>query len=272
MLVYKKVYIEITNICNMNCSFCKKSIRKKQEMSVDNFKTILDKIKPYTSYIYLHVKGEPLLHSKLDKILKIAEEKNFKVNITTNGTLLNQQINTIIKNKCIRQINVSLHSNVESYQYLYSVIMSTKQIIKNTNIVFSYRLWNRKNGINNQNNNIIKALENEFNCTIDTNAKNVKLDKNLYLNFDNVFNWPDLNNKIYNEQGRCYGLKTHIGILVDGTIIPCCLDDDGIINLGNIFKDDLKDVISSKRYTNIINNFKDNKKCEELCKHCDFIK
>lgn len=270
--MFKKIYIEITNICNLNCSFCKKSTRKKHEMSEKDFSTILDKIMPYTSYIYLHVKGEPLLHSNLDKILKIASEKNFKVNITTNGTLLNRQIKTIIKNPCIRQINVSLHSNVESYKYIYNVIMSTKEILNKTNIVFSYRLWNNINYKNEQNKNIIEILEKEFNTKINASVKNIKLDNNLYLNFDNIFNWPNLKNNIYNEYGRCYGLKTHLGILCDGTVIPCCLDDDGIINLGNILNEKFEDILKSKRIKNIIKNFNDNKKCEELCKHCDFIK
>lgn len=271
-MMYKKIYVEITNICNLNCSFCSKVNRKKEEMTPENFSIILDKIKPYTSYIYLHVKGEPLLHSKFDKLLEIAENKNFKINITTNGTLLPKQISTIIKNNCIRQINVSLHSNLESYNYIYNTIMSTKEIIDKTNIVFSYRLWNLKDDKNLQNRKIINTLENEFKIKITSEKNNIKLRNNLYLNFDKEFNWPNLNNHIYNEYGRCYGLKNHIAILVDGTIVPCCLDSDGIINLGNIFTNDLKEIINSNKYKTMLKEFQNNKKIEELCKHCDFIK
>lgn len=268
--MFKKIYVEITNICNMNCSFCSKDNRKKEEISLENFGIILDKIKPYTSYIYLHVKGEPLLHSKIDEILKISKEKEFMVNITTNGTLLDKQKEVLVNDTSIRQINVSLHSNINDEEYIEKVIRSTNYIISKTNIVFSFRLWNiTDKSVNN--NKIINALENHYNIKIPNNMNNIKLRNNLYLNFDEVFNWPNLKNNIYNKYGRCYGLKSHIGILVDGTVIPCCLDSNGVINLGNIFESNLDEIINSNRYQTILNNFKDNKKCEELCRHCDFI-
>lgn len=268
--MFKKIYVEITNVCNMNCSFCSKDNRKKQEMTLEDFEIILNKIKPYTSYIYLHVKGEPLLHSKLDEILRISKEKNFKVNITTNGTLLEKQKEVLINDTSVRQINVSLHSNIYDDEYIEKVIKSTDYIISKTNIVFSFRLWNITDK-NISNDKIIKTLENHYNVKILNDVNNIKLSNNLYLNFDKVFNWPNINNNIYNEFGKCYGLKSHIGILVDGTVIPCCLDSNGIINLGNIFKKDLDEIINSNRYQNILKNFNDNKKCEELCRHCDFI-
>lgn len=80
-----------------------------------------------------------------------------------------------------------------------------------------------------------------------------------------------MNNDYYSEKGTCYGLIDHIGILVDGTIIPCCLDSKGIINLGNIYNDNLKEILKKDRVNNIIKGFKGNKKLEELCKHCKFI-
>ena len=78
-------------------------------------------------------------------------------------------------------------------------------------------------------------------------------------------------NNYYNEFGKCLGLRDHIGILSDGTIIPCCLDSRGVINLGNIYKDNIDDIYNSKRVNDMINNFRNNKKCEELCRHCSFL-
>ena len=85
MKKFKKMYIEITNICNLNCIFCPKTLRKPKFMSCDEFKIIADKLKNYGDYIYLHVLGEPLLHPDIEKILSISESFNFKVIITTNG-------------------------------------------------------------------------------------------------------------------------------------------------------------------------------------------
>ena len=91
------------------------------------------------------------------------------------------------------------------------------------------------------------------------------------MDIDKNFIWPDLNNNYYNDKGKCYGLITHFGILVDGTIIPCCLDSKGIINLGNIFNDDINSILNSNRCKNMVDNFRNDKKCEELCKHCKFL-
>ena len=107
---FKKIYIEITNICNKNCSFCSKSSRKKEEMSPTDFEFIIKQVKKFTNYIYLHVKGEPLLHSEFERIIQICDENNMQVNLTTNGTLISKQQEVIANSKCIRQINISIHS------------------------------------------------------------------------------------------------------------------------------------------------------------------
>ena len=100
---------------------------------------------------------------------------------------------------------------------------------------------------------------------------NTTITQNIFISINKEFIWPDLNNSYYNEIGTCYALTNHIGILVDGTIIPCCLDSKGIINLGNIYEDDLNDVINSKRYQTMLNGFKNNKKCEEIYKVRKFM-
>ena len=98
---------------------------------------------------------------------------------------------------------------------------------------------------------------------------NIKLGNNLYLNKDYEFIWPSFNNSLDND-GFCYGLKTHIGILSDGTVVPCCLDSEGIVNLGNIFLEDLETILTKERTKKIINGFKNNKRIESLCRHCSF--
>lgn len=271
---FKKVYIEITNICNKNCPFCSITSRKKREMSIEEFKRVILEIKPFTDYVYLHVKGEPLLHSHFKEIIDICDENNVKVNITTNGSLLRKNKDIIINSKSIRQINISLHSYKENDNFK-ELFETVDEINKKTNIYIVYRYWILKgNNIDNYcisnlvdyykfNNEIIEKIYSEM---------NIKINDTLYINKDEEFIWPDLNNGINCMYGRCYGLRSHIGILSDGTVVPCCLDADGIISLGNIFEKSLKDILNSERSVNIINGFKENKKIEELCRHCDFKK
>ena len=262
MKYMKKVYIEITNNCNLDCNFCIKNTRKSMFMSENNFKVILSKLKNTTNYLYFHVMGEPLLHPFINEFIDIATNNNYFVNITTNGYLIKR----IINNKNIRQINISLHSFDTKYNkslndYLNDIFEVAENLKEYTYI--NYRIW-----VNSPyKKEIIKLLEDKYDTTI---TKHTKLHHNTYIDFDSEFIWPDLANNYYNEVGTCYALRDHLGILVDGTVIPCCLDSKGIINLGNIFEYNIEDIKRSERYKKMLQGFRNNKKCEELCKHCRF--
>lgn len=264
---FNKVYVEITNSCNLDCDFCIKNKRKQEFITIDNFKIVLNVLKDYTDYLYLHILGEPLLHPKINEIIDIAS-KNFHINITTNGYLLNK----IRNNKHIRQVNVSLHSYSSKYKvslndYLENVFNTVDTLLKN-NTYISLRLWVK----NKYSEDIIKYINNRYKVDIHLNFSNFIIKDKLFLNNFHEFIWPDFNNSYYNENGTCYALKDHIGILVDGTIVPCCLDSHGEINLGNIYDiDTLDNILNSKRVVNMIENFKNSKKIEEFCKHCSFI-
>ena len=260
--MYKKVYVEITNICNLKCSFCIHNKRESSFMSKDNFQVILEKLKPYTKYLYLHVMGEPLMHPYINEFINLASQYYF-VNITTNGYLINK----ISNNKNIRQLNISLHSFDAKYNKTLNEYVN--DILETTNILKEYTYINYRIWVNNPyREDIIKILEDYYNTTINGHTK---LAKNTYIDFDSEFLWPDQNNNYYNEIGTCYALKDHIAILVDGTVVPCCLDSKGIINLGSIFESNIDDIINSMRYQEMLVNFKNHKRCEELCKHCNFL-
>ena len=260
---FKKIYLEITNGCNLNCDFCIKNSRKIEYISIDNFKLILDKLKDYTDYLYFHVLGEPLLHPKINELIDIASQ-NFKINITTNGYLINN-----IKTNNIRQLNISLHSfndkyNINLTDYLDNIFNKIDTL---DNTYFSLRLWVK----NRYNKDIINYINNRYKTNFEENADNYKVNEHIFINNFHEFIWPDLNNNYYSEEGTCYALRDHIGILVDGTIVPCCLDSKGIINLGNIYKSNIEDILHCNKVNNMLEEFKNNKKCEELCKHCKFI-
>ena len=261
--MYKKVYVEITNNCNLNCDFCIGNKRDNKFIDVNNFNIILDKLKGYTKYLYLHVMGEPLLHPKINELIDMASS-SYYVNITTNGYLINR-----LKTNKIRQLNISIPSYDEKYgvsliDYMNNIF---DVVDKLSDTYISYRLWVS----NNNTDKIISILEKHYNTKINT-YDSIKLKDRVFVSFNDSFIWPSLDNEINNSNGTCYALRDHIGILVDGSIVPCCLDSNGEIVLGNIYKDNLDDVINSTRYANMLNGFRNNIKCEELCKKCDFLK
>lgn len=275
MKKFKKIYVEITNKCNLNCSFCSKSNKKKKEMNIVEFENVLKKIDTYTDYIYLHVKGEPLLHSHFRDILALSKKYHKQVNITTNGTLLRTRLDDIVSSNIVRQLNISMQSMVNE-SYLNDILESVEYILNNSKIQIVLRFWALENNrFSSLQNDIIKKIITYFNFDNKVieeikEKNNITLCDRLYLNKEPLFVWPSLENDYYNEVGKCYGLKTHVGILSDGTVVPCCLDAEGIINLGNIFDEDFDDILNSKRSQNMIKYFYDNKVCESLCKKCSF--
>ena len=264
---FKKIYIEITNICNLNCSFCSKSYRRKKEMTNEEFETVLKKINNYTDYIYLHIKGEPLIHRELDKILSLSRKYNKKVCITTNGVYLKDKLDILSKYENIYQINISLHSENNKDNYLEDILYS---IDKLKNPYISLRFWTLDKGMmDNKTINYLDIIKNKYNIIELKN--NTKLKDKVFLSLDDKFEWPSLNTN-HQEEGYCLGGKTHLGILSDGTITICCLDSEGISNLGNIFENNLEDILNSDKYKNIINAFQKRQCYLDICKHCTYKK
>lgn len=294
MKTYKRIYIEITNICNLNCDFCPKTKRKPSYMSIDKFEHILKEIQPHTDYIYFHILGEPLLHPNLKELFELSHKYNFKVNLTTNGTLVKKQFNTLLTSLSLRQINFSLHSfdaNKQSIffeDYMDNILDFVDAARTNTGIICSLRLWNlllsehafsQKVNLTDlsRNKHVISTIENRFKLNYSLKERlmennRLKLTDKVYLNMATRFEWPDVSLEEKDLVGYCHGLKDQIGILVDGTVVPCCLDSEGTINLGNILSTPFNEIINCKRSQDIRNGFSNRKIVEELCKSCDYRK
>ncbi|AIY82699.1 radical SAM superfamily protein [Clostridium baratii str. Sullivan] len=284
---FKKVYIEITNVCNLSCNFCPKTKRKLQSMDEESFKKVIESIKPYTDYIYLHLMGEPFLNKNLKKFLDIAYENGLKVNITTNGTLINKVKDILINAKALRQVNISLHSfeandsEVKLEEYVSNICDFILDANENSNIICSMRLWNMDSkelkACNELNRDIISMLEEGLKIPFSLKAKllesnGVKIRKNIYLNMAEKFEWPNIDKDNEDTEIFCYGLRDQMGILVDGTVVPCCLDSEGNINLGNIFENSLGEILESDRAQNIYDGFSRRCAVEDLCKRCGYAK
>lgn len=285
MKTFKKVYIEITSVCNLSCSFCPPTERKAQMIKVDQFSYLLDQIKPHTKYIYLHVKGEPLLHARIDQLLDIAHEKGFKVNITTNGTLIEKNKHKLLDKPALRQMNFSLHSfdghegSTNRELYLGNVLKFAKQIAEQ-GVLISFRLWNLQKDETTdlerrRNRETLEVIEKEFNLDylIEEKVepgKGIKIAKNIYLNQDHEFQWPSLQAPEYNGKGFCHALRTQAAILTNGTVVPCCLDGEGVINLGNVYEKNFSEIVDGERANAIFEGFSRREAVEELCRKCGY--
>lgn len=286
---FKKFYIEITNVCNLACSFCPVTKRKPEFMDLDTFQFILGQIKPYTKHLYFHIKGEPLLHPKIDQFLDLAEQEGFLVNITSNGTLAYKVKDKLIGKAALRQINLSLHSYdgnpenkiLEKETYISQILDFTREVREKTETLVSYRFWNldHKDNPEEQTHNdmILSMLEKEYKLPYQIKdelrpGNGVKLADGVYVNQDYEFRWPALSEEADEGIGFCHGLRNQIGILVDGTVVPCCLDGEGVINLGNVKESSFTEILDTTRVAEIIDGFSRRLAVEELCKKCGYRK
>ncbi|SHH44360.1 radical SAM/SPASM domain-containing protein [Clostridium grantii] len=286
MKQFKRIYIEITNYCNLKCSFCPETKRKLEYMTVDKFEEVLKKIQGYGQYVFLHLKGEPLLHPQFKEILDLCYKYKVKVNLTTNGTMIMKHMGLLLSSKAIRQVSMSLQSyeNLKDYEafetYLKSIISFVNKGREKTNIIFELRLWNyedEESVINNFNKNkkslehIKESLELKDGVYEQLpKGKGIKLLPQVYLSKSYEFQWPNLSREIISTKGSCYGLRQQIGILVNGDVVPCCLDSDGDIVLGNLFNCSFEEIINSCRAKAIVDGFETKKLVEPLCMRCGY--
>ncbi|QJC53538.1 radical SAM protein [Paenibacillus albicereus] len=288
MKKFQKFYIEITSVCNLACTFCPPTLREKSFLKPEDFAKRLDEIKPYTDSVYLHVKGEPLLHPKLDQLLDISHEKGFKVNITTNGTLIEKNKAKLLGKPALRQMNFSLHSfdghvgSTDKDAYVTTILSFIREALASTSVLFSLRLWNlRKDNATNlelkRNRQVLEIIERELGLTEPIEERfqrgsGLKLADRFYLNQDHEFEWPDLNAEEDDGKGFCHGLRNQAAILANGTVVPCCLDGEGIINLGNINQASFSDIIEGERAKKLYDGFSRREAVEELCRKCGYRK
>lgn len=280
MRKFKKIFVEITNCCNLNCSFCHPSQRPPAFITPAEFAETLQKIAGWTEHITLHLLGEPLLHPELPQLLSHCQQQRLQVNLSTNATLLASNRRVLLSSPALRQINFSLHSyeatgrDAEFDAYFDEILDFIEEARRSSPLFLSLRLWNlSKNPGSDKNSQIRQRLESCFGLPLPstlTPGQGIKLAPRVFLSQEVAFSWPHAPAPDLGEHGTCRALRDHIGILVDGTVVPCCLDAEGDIPLGNIRTSSLAEILASSRATNMRQGFDCRKLIEPLCLRCTF--
>ena len=272
--MYSKVYVEITNICNMSCSFCHGHSRVARRMSGEEFSRVLDALEGQTKYIYYHLMGEPLTHPELPDFVKLAGERGFKSIITTNGTLLDKRGEELIA-AGLHKVNLSVHSFEDGddadFERYMSKLANFADVASRSGVIVVLRLWN-KGFDGGRNDGILDFLKDRLDGEWVENTRGMRIRDKLFLEWGDRFEWPDMNADDHGCRGFCYGLRDQFGVLCDGTVVPCCLDSDGVIALGNIFDEDIDEILSSPRARAIREGFDRRVAIEELCRRCGYAR
>ena len=272
--MYSRVYVEITNLCNMHCSFCHGHSRAPRRMTAEEFSHILSELSEVTSYLYYHLMGEPLTHPELPLFLQMAHERGFRSVITTNGTLLAKR-KTELLSAPLYKVNLSVHSfeegsKEEFYRYLGELSDFAEEASGQGTIVV-FRLWNR--GFDDGRNEAILAfLQERFSGEWAENTRGMRIRDKLHIDWGDRFAWPDIEADEGSNEVFCYALGDHFGILADGSVVPCCLDSDGQLFLGNIFEMPISRILSSSRAESIREGFSRRCATESLCRRCGYAR
>jgi radical SAM protein with 4Fe4S-binding SPASM domain len=284
---FLRTYIEISNICNLQCTFCPEVEREKKILSLENFRKILKDVLPYTEQVCLHLMGEPLAHPEFPEILKICEEEGAVIHLTTNGTFLSKYgFETFLKSKSLRQINFSIHSYKDNFPgqdirpYLYDILMFSREaMLTKPELYINFRLWNllQTKEMRAENQDIINHICEFFQVPVNENIdlsfrKNKNITGRIYFHFDSRFKWPSFNDPDNGERGFCHALSQQIGIHADGTVVPCCLDKEAGIPLGNVLEESFISILNSSRLKAMREGFQKQILTEELCRKCTYIR
>ncbi len=272
---FRKVYLEISNICNLRCHFCPGTKRKKHAMNTDEFTHLLEKLREYTDYLYFHLMGEPLCHPNLAEFLSLAFQMGFKVILTTNGSLIGKQRDILLNAEGLHKMNISLHSfeandlEMSFSQYLSDCFRFAQDA--QGKMIVTFRLWNQ-GGANRRNQEILEQLRLYFPEPWQQEPRGIRIGQKIYLENGDKFDWPELSLEEGNDEVFCYGLRDQIGVLCDGTVVPCCLDHEGDIPLGNLFEQSMAEILESPRAKAIYDGFSQRKAVEPLCRRCGYAR
>jgi radical SAM protein with 4Fe4S-binding SPASM domain len=281
---FYRIYIEITNVCGLHCSFCPTKELPPKQMDLEFFESVVEQASHYTSEIACHVVGDPLTQSNLGEYLDVIHKYGLKAVLATSGYFLKKHSYNTLFHPCVKQINISLNSfnkndtSLTFEQYIKPVLALCKaKLDREEELFINLRVWNLDEIMSEQSFNeaLFVKLSTAFEVELDIDTiyskrpKSIRLASKILVHFDVYFEWPSFKNKNYGH-GTCQGLQSHIAILASGKVVPCCLDCDGIIELGDLHEDVLEEILNRPRTLGMVKGFKEGKAVEELCRKCSY--
>jgi MoaA/NifB/PqqE/SkfB family radical SAM enzyme len=248
-------------------------------MPREDFELFLGRLSGHGELLYFHVKGEPLLHPALGDFLGMADERGFPVSLTTNGTLLGERAAELLAAANIRKLSVSLHSHagaigVDEYWRGVSGFLDSHRLSRPFPV--SLRLWNRgADGLPPEDERLWELVRARYPeagawASASERGRSRRLDESVYLNQAERFEWPGLALPASGERGFCLALRNQAAVLVDGTVVPCCLDGEGAMTLGSLRDSSLAEILASPRARAIYDGFTRRELVEPLCRTCGY--
>lgn len=279
---FEKVYLEISDVCNLRCDFCPEVLREKDFMSAELFRRLVAQVAPLAEQVCFHLMGEPLTHPRFAEFVRVCAEAGLPVNLTTNGTLLTPARADALLDPAVRQVNFSVHSFAANFPgrdpgpYLEPLFAFARRALQvRPDLYVNYRLWNLAGAGAAENAGLVARVGRAFGVELEDRAdvrrgKSLRVAGRLYLNFDTRFDWPSPAAPLRSSSGTCRAVSRQIGILSDGTVVPCCLDKEGVVALGDATRRTLEEILAGERAQAMARGFREGRLAEDLCRRCTF--
>lgn len=290
----KKIYIELSDICHLACSFCPAPKGVRGVMSLEAFAHALDSALMLTKRIALHILGDPCALPNLANYLTLAHSKGAEIELVTSGAFFHKHRPQTLLSPPVYQLSISLEAGIDNaianyatklapllayhlqhpscflnlrvqdsslYQNPQALCTLLRQILPESIFTPTHHTHHQK---------FCHALSRNDIYTLFDEKGRIRLWSKAFLIIKPHFTWAGFAT-MPQKHKSCHALKEQIGILSDGTIVPCCMDTQGAINLGNITTTSLQEALHSPRAVAMKNGFKTQRAVESLCQHCGFV-
>lgn len=289
--------IEPTNLCNLRCIACptgtNKLNRLARSMSLQEFKKIVDEVRSYIAHIDLWNLGEPFLHKDILQMVRYATESGIRIRICTNGTFFKdiEYCKYVVKSGLYYLIICLDGADHETYNK-YRKGADFSAVIKGFELIYQAKkeLKSRKPIVELQF-IVMKHNEHQRQMMLEMSGKlhaDVYREKAVGIGFDGsdfqkvakeIFPRDTSFNRNYVEKdglfvnevavpNSCSSIEYYTVINSNGDVTPCCSDLASFHIMGNIFRDDLRDIWRNGKYQNLRRKIHADRKSLPVCGTC----
>lgn len=269
------IRIETTNLCNLKCRMCPQSVKTpgvaRGCMRFELFQSIVTQIAAFPenreSLFYLHICGEPLLHKDLVRFVRFAAESGLRPILTTNATLLT-------RDKALQLIQAGLSRIEFSFEGLDAATYESIRIGAHfegvSKNIRTFLELNRDAGSPIHTELVIVDLPDLDPQRVKDFADRMRSDFDT-VNISGYFDWlgrVDTAGFEREEYVGCSSVDSDLNVLWDGRVVPCCLDVDGAMVIGDFTKQSYLEVLSSLRRHALRERLEAGRLDNLPCNHC----
>lgn len=285
------VTIEPTNRCNLRCPVCETGTgilgRPKKDMTLEEFRIILEKIGRHLNSILLYFMGEPFLNKDTYEMIRMAGKYGIYTSVCTNGefvdpdkligTGLNEisfQIGGITQEThCVYRVGANLEKCLTNLRKLVAlkrerktanpkILMGFIVMKHNENEVPEYLKLAREIGVDGA--SVVEPC-----VRTPEQAREMLPTEDKYWLYDRrAFEEKGLLLPRVTGGDSCPWIYYSMTITAAGDVVPCCRDAKGEYVMGNLLRQGLGEIWNGRRFRAFRKSVLKSKKKAALCRLC----